>query len=214
MRRALAELAHEGRVTRVPGNGTFVRRPMVTMGPTLTSFTEDMRRRGLEPSARLLGLRRVPAERDVAQNLGVDVGDDVVELRRLRLADGEPMCVEVGHLPVHLMPVLERSDLTGSLHEILAGEGIVLAVALRCVKVAVASSEENAKLDLPAGAPTLQIVDTFLDDAERPVQTARSRYRPDRYEVHSRLVRPEAPPPAASLPLTQSPTASESSEAE
>jgi GntR family transcriptional regulator len=214
MRRALGELADEGRVTRQPGHGTFVRRPVVTMGPELTSFTEDMRRRGLEPSALLLGLHRVAAEPDVARNLGVDVGDDVAELRRLRLADGEPMCVEVGHLPVHLMPLLERSDLTGSLHEILAGEGIVLAVALRCVKIAVAAAEENAMLDLPEGAPTLQIVDTFLDSAERPVQTARSRYRPDRYEVHSRLVRSEAPPPPASSPLPRSPTMSEPSEAE
>lgn len=202
MRRALAELAQEGRVTRVPGNGTFVRRPVVAMGPTLTSFTEDMRRRGLEPSARLLGLALTPADPDVAHNLGVDVGDDVVELRRLRLADGEPMCVEVGHLPAHLMPALERGDLTGSLHEILAGQGIVLAVAMRCVKVAVASPEENAVLDLPADASTLEIVDTFLDDAERPVQTARSRYRPDRYEVHSRLVRPGPSLPDASPPAS------------
>ncbi|GAB3976857.1 GntR family transcriptional regulator [Plantactinospora veratri] len=61
VRQALDALATDGRVERVPGLGTFVRRPTVAMGPNLSSFTEDMRSRGLRPSSRLVAIEEVAA---------------------------------------------------------------------------------------------------------------------------------------------------------
>src|SRR3954454_8808346 len=77
VRQALDALAVDGRVERVPGSGTFVRRPTVAMGPNLTSFTEDMRARGLRPSSRLIALEEVTASPEVAPELGVEVGAPV-----------------------------------------------------------------------------------------------------------------------------------------
>src|SRR3954464_2492517 len=56
VRAALDELAREGYVVRRPGSGTYVPHPKVSQDLTMTSFSEDMRRRGLEPGSRTLSL--------------------------------------------------------------------------------------------------------------------------------------------------------------
>lgn len=187
VRQALGELASTGWVERLAGSGTFVRRPTVEMGPSLTSFTEDMRRRNLTPSARLMRFEQVAADLDVAHELGVDPGDEVITVERLRLADAEPMCHEITHLPRRLFDVLDSADLEGSLHEVLTKAGIVLTSATRYVRAVPAPARECRLLDLPDSSPALEITDTFYDARNRPTQTARSRYRFDRYEVLSEL---------------------------
>lgn len=189
VRQALSELAAEGWVERVPGSGTFIRRPTVEMGPSLTSFTEDMRRRHLTPSSRLIGFETGAADAQVARELGVPHGDEVVTVERLRFADGEPMCHEIANLPLRLRPVLDSADLEGSIHEVLASVDVVLMSATRRVRAVVAPPRECRLLDLPPDSPALEIIDTFYDARGRPTQTARSRYRFDRYEVVSKLNR-------------------------
>jgi GntR family transcriptional regulator len=194
VRQALAELAAEGWVERVPGRGTFVRRPRVEMGPSLTSFTEDMRRRRLTPSSRLIGFDTVPADERVAAELDAAAGSDVVVVERLRFADGEPMCHELAYLPVQLRAILESANLENSIHEVLAEAGVVLTSAVRRVRAVVAPARECRLLDLQPDSPALEITDTFYDARNRPMQNARSRYRFDRYEVVSTLNRqPEMP---------------------
>ena len=198
VRQALDALAAEGRVERVPGSGTFVRRPTVAMGPNLTSFSEDMRGRGLRPSSRLIALEEVSATPEVAADLGVDADSAVIRMERLRFADDEPMCLEEGHLPVRLQRVVDDADLEGSLHEVLAKAGIVVASAHRKVRAVIVPSRDAQLLGLPETAPALEIVDVFYDTSRRPAHRSRSRYRFDRYEVMSELHR--AGPSAAETP--------------
>ena len=54
VREAIGQLVTEGRLYRVRGKGTFVAAPRVDSMLELTSFTEDMRRRGHEPSTVVL----------------------------------------------------------------------------------------------------------------------------------------------------------------
>jgi GntR family transcriptional regulator len=183
LRQALDELEHEGRLERIRGNGTFVRRPTVTMGPSLTSFTEDMRARGLQPSARVLGFARIRASAEAAEALGLPGGSDVVWMERLRLADGEPICVEVAQFPARFQRLLEEGDPEQSVHDILRRAGVQPTSLRRRVRAVAAVQREALLLGLPDGAPMLEVLDVFADPAGRPVQYARSRYRPDRYEV-------------------------------
>jgi GntR family transcriptional regulator len=197
VRQALDALADEGRVERVPGLGTFVRRPTVAMGPSLTSFSEDMRARGLRPSSRLIGLEEVTAPPEVAPDLAVDVGSPVIRLERLRFADEDPMCLEEAHLPARFQRVLDDADLEESLHEVLAKAGTVVTTARRRVRAVPAPSRDAQLLGLPEHAPALEIVDVFFDAGRRPVHRSRSRYRHDRYEVMSDLYRSAHPPAEA-----------------
>lgn len=183
LRQALDELEQEGRLQRVRGAGTFVRRPTVTMGPFLTSFTEDMRARGLQPSARVLGFTRTTASAEVAEALELPEGSDVVWIERLRMADGEPMCVEVAQFPARLQRLLEVGDPEQSVHDILRRGGVVPTSLRRRVRAVAAVQREALLLNLLDGAPVLEVLDVFADPSGRPVQHARSRYRSDRYEV-------------------------------
>lgn len=195
VRQALDALAADGRVERVPGSGTFVRRPTVAMGPNLTSFSEDMRNRGLRPGSRLIALEEVEATPEIATDLGVEAGGPVIRMERLRFADDEPMCLEVCHLPIRLQRILDDADLEGSLHEVLAKAGIVVASLRRLVRAVIAPSRDAQLLGLPEHAPALEIVDVFSDTSHRPAHRSRSRYRFDRYEVMSELHRATPPPP-------------------
>lgn len=183
LRQALDELEQEGRLQRIRGTGTFIRRPTVTMGPFLTSFTEDMRARGLRPSARVLGFTRVPASAEAAEALGLAQDADVVWIERLRLADGEPMCVEVAQFPARFQRLLEEGDVEQSVHDLLRQGGAAPTSFRRRVRAVAAVQREALLLDLPDGAPMLEVLDVFSDASGRPVQYARSRYRADRYEV-------------------------------
>lgn len=187
LRQALDELARAGRVERVRGSGTFTRKPTVTMGPSLTSFTQDMRQRGLHAGSRLLGFTQVAATPQVAAALAVPVGAEVIWLERLRTADGEPMCVEVSHFPIRFLRNFEETDLEGSLHELLRASGAEPTSVQRRVRALSAEPREALFLDLAEGAPMLEVLDIFADAANRPIQFACSRYRADRYEVSSSI---------------------------
>src|SRR3712207_5713995 len=145
LRQALDELEQEGRLERIRGSGTFIRRPTVTMGPFLTSFTEDMRARGLQPSARVLGFTRTEASAEAAEALGLPKGSAVVWLERLRMADGEPICVEVAQFPARLQRLLGEGAPEQSVHDILRKGGVPPTSLRRRVR-AVAAVQREALL--------------------------------------------------------------------
>lgn len=195
LRQALDELEQEGRLERIRGSGTFISRPTVMMGPFLSSFTEDMRARGLQPSARVLGFTRTRASAEAAEALGLPDGSDVMWIERLRMADGEPMCVEVAQFPARFQRLLEEGDPETSVHDILRRGGIHPTSLRRRVRAVAAVQREALLLGLPDGAPMLEVLDVFADPGGRPIQYARSRYRSDRYEVWTSVQSTSSPSP-------------------
>ncbi|GAA2934638.1 GntR family transcriptional regulator [Microbacterium luteolum] len=189
IRQSLSKLGEEGWIRRTRGSGTYVSRPVVAMGPSLTSLTEDLRRLGLTPGAKVLRFEPVIPDLETTTILALRPNEQAVVLERLRTADGEPLCHEISVYPARLKQILSAADLTRSVHETLAAEGVVPYSTFRRVRAVVASPNESALLELPAGAPALEIVDTFSDALGEVVQHVRSRYRFDRYEVVSNIVR-------------------------
>src|SRR5438094_8063497 len=108
LRAALDDLVRDGYLERRHGSGTFVSEPKIAQQLTLTSFSEDMRRRGMTAGGRTIELRETHAGAAVGRALRVSPDARVVLIRRLRLADGEPMALETLHVPAALVPGLTR----------------------------------------------------------------------------------------------------------
>jgi GntR family transcriptional regulator len=108
-RQALHGLKTNGYAMSQKGLGTFVTRPKLEKNIMhLRGFTEDMKHLGMEPSSKLLGQTVVNATAELAEALKIEVGDRVMHLRRLRLADSIPMALEDSRIPLGQFPGLEK----------------------------------------------------------------------------------------------------------
>jgi len=184
VRQALDALAEAGMVYRVHGAGTFVAATAVPKSLTMTSFTEDMRARGLVPGNRVLAADEREAGTQVAEQLWLGAADPVFRLLRLRFADGRPMCLETVHLPAARVPGLLERDLGGSLHGILRAEYGMRLVRAEQVWSAVSLDEHSAMLlGVPTGSPAFQVRRVGTDERARPQELTLGLYRADRYDV-------------------------------
>lgn len=197
LRRSLHELEKEGLLQRRQGAGTFVSGQPVLKQPQLLSFSEEMRERGLTPSSELISARQIAAGAKLAQRLRLVPGSPLLELRRLRMANDEPMALETVYLSQALLPGLEPQDLAqGSLYEILERQfGLTIRSASQQIQATVLSEEEADVLDVPAFSPALLIERTSLSSSGEILEYAKSLYRADRYRFEIQVQR--QPPDAA-----------------
>lgn len=183
VRQAIADLVEEGRLERIHGKGTYVTGPQVSSRLHLTSFSREMRSRGLVPGTQVLGAEDVPAPDDVAGAMRIAPGAAVVRVDRLRTADGTPMAHEVGYYPSALFPGLVDKEL-GSLYDVFASDyGVIATSGEQTVHAGAADAHQARLLGIAKRAPLL-IQDRVTWSAEQPIEFARSSYRGDRYRIH------------------------------
>lgn len=188
VRQALDALVSEGLLERVPGRGTFVARGFTDTHNLLVSFAEDMARRGMKADARTLVARPEQSGRGIARALEIEVGDLVVHWRRLRLADGEPMCLEDAYVAERSLPGMLDRPLPVSLSAELDRRGLAMTWAEDSVQADLAKADEAELLMIGDGSPVLR-VDRRAFAGQRPVQVSRSAFRADRYVVWMPLLR-------------------------
>lgn len=190
-RQALTELCEEGFLKRLQGLGSFVTDSKIEQSLLqLTSFSEDMERRGLKPSARLLHIvREVPGKR-IAQLLEIELTTPIVRIERLRLASNVPMSLESSFISSRFCPDLEKQDLTGSLYKLLETKyGVRLDEAKQALTTVHAGVHEARMLEVEPGAPLLLLQRVTRDPAGSPVEFVRAFYRGDKYTFVAELKR-------------------------
>ncbi len=185
VRQAMDALVIEGLLERMPGRGTFVARPRRRVG-MLTSFTENMRQRGLLPESQTLLARREQAGPGVARALDISAGDAVIHWKRLRRGNGQVICIEDAYLNEVLLPGFLQSGMPTSLYDALDARGLRPTWAEDSVTSDVATPEEAEQLELPKGSPVLRVARRALID-HRPVEVSRSAYRHDRFTMYVQL---------------------------
>jgi GntR family transcriptional regulator len=193
LRAALDDLAREGYLVRRRGAGTFVSEPKIAQELTMTSFTDDMRRRGMRPASRTLDLRVSPAGARLGRILHVSPSEPIVVARRLRLADGETMAMETLHVRECHVPGLTAADLEEqSFYELLHDRyGLVIVGGTQTIEPTVTDGEESAALGVPLHSPAFRFERITHADTGEAVEFVESIYRGDRYRLVTALGPPQ-----------------------
>ena len=179
-RGAVQRLVQDGLVYRVPGRGTFVAPARANRAASrILSFSDEMRRRGRVPSSRLVERLRRPATPDEERRLGVD---DVVVLRRVRIADGEPVALETAVFPAARVQDALDVDLESvSVFATLAAAGHVPTQGRAAIGADSATTEDARLLQVKKGTPLL-VERRLIDDQDgAPLELTESRYVGSRY---------------------------------
>jgi GntR family transcriptional regulator len=201
VRAALDDLVREGFLERRHGAGTFVSEPKIAQELTMTSFTEDMQRRGMVPSSKTLELKTVAAGARLGRLLHVSPSEEIVVVTRLRYADRETMAIETLHVSGALVPGLTAEDLEQhSFYELLEERfGVVVVGGSQAIEPTVTNEEESAALGVPLHSPAFLFERTTRAADGSIVEYVRSIYRGDRYRLVSDLTRPQEARRAASV---------------
>lgn len=199
VRRVLDRLETEGRVYRIQGAGTFVSERRIAKSVELTSFSEDMRQRGLEPGSTLINAEEVHAGARIGYALQISPADRVIHIARVRTADGIPMCLENAYLPARLVSGLLGMPLDRSLYQTLSTEfRIDIECAEQTIRCTVLEPADAAILGVPPLSPAFAMERTVRDSRGRAIEHAEALYRGDRYAYTLTLHRrTPADPPAA-----------------
>ena len=188
LRAAIDELVDEGMLVRQRGRGTIVAHVRINKQAQVfgfMSFTEEMRARGLEPSSKILEFKSEIADAAVSAQLDLRLGAQVILLKRIRLANGEPMALERCYLPYERFSHLLKFDLTKrSLYEILEQEFETRpTVCEETVEAIALDTVEARELNCKRNAPALLVTRVTRDVRGVLIEAEQTLYRSDRYRM-------------------------------
>lgn len=185
VRKALAGLVQDGVLVPRRGAGTFVAERIVKPLSKITSFTEDLRARGLNPRSKFLERSVGEVTPEEAMALNLSPGSRVVRLYRLRYAGDEPLAVERSAVPEEILD--DPARVTDSLYAALELLGCRPVRALQRLRAVNLNAEQARQLQLPEGSAALALERrSFLADG-RLVEFTRSWYRGDAYDFVAEL---------------------------
>ena len=185
VREALRTLQAKGVITVKHGKGSFITAPRLHLGSVLMSFSENIRRRGKVPGSVILKKDIVDPEDKVCEYLKLSPNEKVNYLYRLRLADNEPMALEISYTPYRLFhDLLEHTwTIETSLYQILNDQySFQIAYASQVITSILLGENQSTLLHVEANTPGLSIVQIAYSVDHTPVEFSRDIYRGDRYQ--------------------------------
>ncbi len=181
VRKAMLDLVQDGLLVRRQGKGTFVADARLQRNlQHITSFSDACRSLGRKAGSKRLDTRRDAASAEDIERLGVRADDEVLEITRLRLCDGEPVMLELNRFPIEY-DYLEREPLDGSMYECLRRHGCIPSRAEHDISLAHATPTVSRQLGTSVGEALLILDETVYDQHDRPVHTSRQWIRGDKF---------------------------------
>lgn len=188
VRRAIEELSRAGYLNRQQGRGTFVCAPKlkrkIRQKDDVQSFSDACRVNGMEPGARVISRKILPADSTEAQFFGVPVGTDLICVERVRTADGIPVMLENNIYVYEDNVYLSTAPLSNqSIFEFVRNRtGRTPAFTDPCtLEIACASPEVARLLAVPVGEPLFYMDAFFFDEQRQPFIIGRQRIVGSRY---------------------------------
>ncbi len=188
VRKAIQSLADEGTIVQKQGSGSFVSSKPGQIEQKLsrlTSFSEDMARRGMVSTSRWLERGLFMPSPDEMTSLGLSSEDSVARIVRLRMADGEPIAIERASLPTDILP--NPLSVETSLYEVLERDGHRPVRALQKISAENVSVTDAQLLAVAPGDAGLRIERTSYLASGRVAEFTQSLYRGDAYNFVAEL---------------------------
>ena len=183
IRKAVQALVGEGLLVQRHGSGTFVARKVQKLEQALsllTSFTEDMARRGKVVESLWISRQIAPPSSEEVMALGLTTGENVARLERVRRTDGLPLAIEHAVLSEQHLPDPARVE--SSLYAVLDARGLRPVRAVQRISAANIGPQDAALLDVAPGTAGLRIERIGYLPSGRVVEFTRSLYRGDAYD--------------------------------
>ena len=184
VRMAIDELVAAGLLSKQQGSGTIVvDNSELMLHKTLASlnnFSADMKRRGLEFSSRITSREESPATKKEASILGLEEGDFVHRLNRVRLVSGEPIAYEIATVPASVISI--ETELRSSLYESLRDQNMCPVMARQSIRALNADEDTAQKLGILPNSAVLFIERRGYIKDGNMVEYTQSYYRGDRYD--------------------------------
>jgi GntR family transcriptional regulator len=186
--KVLGGMVSEGLLEFRKGVGTFVSPPRLNFDiQTLVGFTEKAREAGRKPSTRVLQFERERvdgAHPELSAKLGVETGQELFAITRLRMADGVPVILERRWVPVDVFPGLTRPQLRGSFYELCRWTyGLRVSEFDQTIRAVSLRGKDAKILETPGGSPAF-LVSAVGYSGERATWWEKTLYRGDSYEFH------------------------------
>ena len=192
VRRALARLASEGSIVRRRGSGTFAREPSERSpnNRKLTRVLNDLQRLDETTISTLLEFAHVPTPEFLRRETP-EFGENVLLVRRLRAVNDVPVILATSYVPERLAPLLNKVRLRKTTILVTLDRLGHSATTAEQQTTAVAAEPYVARhLKCPVGAPLLNVRMLTRDQHGHALDFTSVMYRPDSYEVRTRIERP------------------------
>jgi len=195
VRHALNELEQRGFIIKRQGRMSSI--PLHSSGQIreyaqeVISFTEEMARKGMIAGSKVIGSQIIPADSVLMNKLGIDEGEEVVLIDRIRYGNNETINLALSYIPHQLCPDILQHDFSHeSLYFILERVyGYDLALAVRFFSAVLSTEEESRWLEIPSPSPLLLMEGiTYLANG-MPVEYFKIKFRGDKTQVITRVNR-------------------------
>ena len=181
VRKALLDLVQEGLLVRRQGKGTFVAQERIQRNlQQITSFSEACRQTGHSAGAQLISAELVKASPEAAARMGLGDNENVVEIVRLRLCDGEPVMLEINQFPACYAFLLTETA-EESLYGRLVRHGSMPSSAVHDISLGHATPAVARHLACQPGDALLLLDELVLDQHGEPLHLSRQWIRGDKY---------------------------------